>query len=465
LQLSTLAKTKKVTRNARAAVSRRHGERRGISGPGAETPALKHVNNEDEECPQCGNIFKEDSNFCRKCGCRRGDGELPSLDKLLAPPPLLPMLHGPPGLPGTLGNPLVWRSDDDPIPGRMGDDFMSWPLMRLEDEDDHVHHNDLDISPRRDRDILPMPDIEPASGVTRQSSAMSTLLEELSRVHRELPRGTCHVELVDSDLFEWEVSLQGPAHSPYRLGTFRFLLKFPPDYPTHMPRIRCATPVYHCNIDMNGTVCLGPFDENGLSPKAFASKLELPAETFRTKVVVLIIGARGLRNADAIGKSDPYCVCEVPGKPWARFETSVVQDNLNPTWNEEYVFNDYIRGDTFDFFVWDSDDTNDVEAEPELLGKTTLISPQFFPNGFEGDLNMSDAGKGVRASLRVKVTVIEPPKVTGRTTALDIIKALLSLLALPVVDNALVPSVARLFQTNRREHDRIAQEWTVRYAQ
>lgn len=424
-----MSKTKAAAPNPRPDVSRKLVERRAISAPSVKSIEQKRVVSKDED------------------------------EEQLIPACLLPQAH----TPGTLSNPLVWKNEQN-IPNLMDPDE-NFPLAETAEEDNHIHHNDLDVIRREEGYTAPLPDIKPDPPVIRQRSAMSSLLEEFNRVQRELPQETCKVELVDSDIFEWEISLQGPPHSPYRLGTFRFILKFPPDYPTRMPRIRCATPVYHCNIDLNGTVCLGPFDENGLSPKAFAiDDSELQFESFRTKVVILIIGARGLRNADSIGKSDPYCACEVPGKPWARFETNVIQDDLNPQWNEEHVIHDYVRGDALDFSVWDSDDGNFVDQEPELLGKTTLFSQQFFPNGFEGDLGMSDAGKSVRASLRIKVTVIEPPKRTGRTTALDIIKALLSLLSLPVVDNALVPSVARLFQTNRREHDRMAQEWTLMYA-
>merc|ERR1711953_1334212 len=52
----------------------------------------------------------------------------------------------------------------------------------------------------------------------------------------------------------------------------------------------------------------------------------------------------------------------------------------------------------------------------------------------------------------------------NRATAFDVVKAILSLLALPVPENALVPSVAKLFMEDRRQHDSIARTWTLRYA-
>ncbi|CEO97900.1 hypothetical protein PBRA_006014 [Plasmodiophora brassicae] len=52
--------------------------------------------------------------------------------------------------------------------------------------------------------------------------------------------------------------------------------------------------------------------------------------------------------------------------------------------------------------------------------------------------------------------------------ALTISKVLLSICSLltdPNPDDPLVPEIANLFKTNRKEHDRIAAEWTRKYAQ
>eukprot|EP00913_Durusdinium_trenchii_P019792 g18605.t1 len=32
--------------------------------------------------------------------------------------------------------------------------------------------------------------------------------------------------------------------------------RFPVEYPEKAPRLKCLTPMYHCNIDRNGSVCL-----------------------------------------------------------------------------------------------------------------------------------------------------------------------------------------------------------------
>jgi len=333
-------------------------------------------------------------------------------------------------------------------------------------EDDPATREDSD-------DELPPPIIpaslgmhatEAALPVIRLPSAMKALQTELPVLQRELEEDMCRVHLTDADLFNWEVELTGPKGSPYEGGTFRFLFHFPVDYPTRMPRIRCATRIFHCNIDASGNVCIGPFDEDGLSPTALVPKSDAGThQNFdRPQLRVTIVSARGLRNADFGGKSDPYCICNVPGKSWSQFQTAVVQDSLSPIWNEEHLINDYESGDSLDFEVLDDDDEEDDPGE--LLGRGSLDSSAFYPEGFDGDITLLDTGKSQRSTLRVRVSVILPRRMQDHTTALDMVEALLSLLALPVMDAPLVPANARLFREDRRKYDHIARDWTLKYA-
>lgn len=123
-----------------------------------------------------------------------------------------------------------------------------------------------------------------------------------------------------------------------------------------------------------------------------------------TRIRVTVVGAKGLRQADqgAGSKSDPYCVCEIPGKPNFKFRTKVVNDCLDPQWNEERVVADFSVGDTLKFTVRD----RDVGSSDELLGRASLQCRQFIENGFDGELKLLEAGRGINASLHVKVAVL-----------------------------------------------------------
>jgi len=112
---------------------------------------------------------------------------------------------------------------------------------------------------------------------------------------------------------------------------------------------------------------------------------------------VMITSAEGLRNADWIGKSDPYCVCEVPGKPYTRFKTEVRSNTLEPVWNKQCDF-DYTPGDLLEFSVFDKDIW---PKSDDFLGSARLPAEHFYPNGFDGKLPLDDQG-----SLHISVMLL-----------------------------------------------------------
>jgi len=126
---------------------------------------------------------------------------------------------------------------------------------------------------------------------------------------------------------------------------------------------------------------------------------------------VCIFGAENLVNADftrfrtANGlpdRSDPYCTCEIPGKPRSKIQTHVVEDNLNPIWNLEARIPDFVASsDKLVFKVWDRDD----DKRDDLLGTVELTAAQILPHGFEGALELTEARpRPTKAILQVKVT-------------------------------------------------------------
>jgi len=134
----------------------------------------------------------------------------------------------------------------------------------------------------------------------------------------------------------------------------------------------------------------------------FTQDLMQKADSGATPLKVTIISARGLRDADWMpgsGTSDPYCICEIPDKPNAKFQTPVVDNNEAPVWNYEEIMEEYAVGDNLVFTVYDQD----TVGKGDCLGTVTLASEHFFPDGFEGDVPLNDAGKGVEAFLTVRV--------------------------------------------------------------
>jgi len=68
--------------------------------------------------------------------------------------------------------------------------------------------------------------------------------------------------------------------------------------------------------------------KDGTKPKT-AKLLGVVASANAQKVMVTVVCARNLRNADFVGASDPYCVCNIPTKPDCKLQTPMMRD---PPW-------------------------------------------------------------------------------------------------------------------------------------
>merc|ERR1711972_1194600 len=126
---------------------------------------------------------------------------------------------------------------------------------------------------------------------------------------------------------------------------------------------------------------------------------------------VTVIAGHGLRNADGMAPhgtidpgnlSDPYCVCEIQGKPHTRFFTAVAQDTLNPVWNHSQRITDYAFGDRIMFYVFDKD----YGKEDDPLGWAVLESEDLQWQGFRGQLYLQGKRARYNSTIEVKVEVL-----------------------------------------------------------
>lgn len=117
---------------------------------------------------------------------------------------------------------------------------------------------------------------------------------------------------------------------------------------------------------------------------------------------VRIIGASALHDPDWITKGnacDPYCVCEIAGKPDSKVQTEIIYEELSPVWNFEAGIVDYEPGDSLIFSLYDEPDG----CMTIPLGRLTIASEQFYPDGFRGRLPLSEVGESVKAYLRLEL--------------------------------------------------------------
>merc|ERR1712039_767290 len=135
-----------------------------------------------------------------------------------------------------------------------------------------------------------------------------------------------------------------------------------------------------------------------VAKEAVTGKEEV-AEAPKVPVVkVEIVSATGLRNADFIGKSTPYCSVQLVGpKPESKLETKTHENFKEPVWEAKLEVPGYAPGDALFFTVKDKD-----MLEDDILGKAVLTEAQV-KEGFDGELQLEEAGKGVEAFIKVKV--------------------------------------------------------------
>ncbi|KAF1987256.1 UBC-like protein [Aulographum hederae CBS 113979] len=91
------------------------------------------------------------------------------------------------------------------------------------------------------------------------SAPTKRIVKELTEITQNPPAG-CKVRLPDeSNIYNWEILMDGPADSVYAGGHFKIALTLPHDYPFKPPSINFRTKIYHPNItnDDKGAMCLG----------------------------------------------------------------------------------------------------------------------------------------------------------------------------------------------------------------
>ena len=108
---------------------------------------------------------------------------------------------------------------------------------------------------------------------------MTSLL--LKRIKNEIeglmqfPIPNCSAGPIDeSNMTHWQATIFGPEDTPYHGGIFYLDIQFTNEYPFKPPRVFFKTPIYHCNINKQGGICLDILKDNW-SPALNISKLLL----------------------------------------------------------------------------------------------------------------------------------------------------------------------------------------------
>jgi len=87
------------------------------------------------------------------------------------------------------------------------------------------------------------------------------LKEEIKELS-ELPIDNCSAGPLDDNIKLWQGTIFGPKDTPYEGGVFNLNIEFTDEYPFVAPKIYFVTPIYHCNINKRGGICLDILNKN-----------------------------------------------------------------------------------------------------------------------------------------------------------------------------------------------------------
>mmetsp|Transcript_18937 Transcript_18937/g.31190 ORF Transcript_18937/g.31190 Transcript_18937/m.31190 type:complete len:104 (-) Transcript_18937:370-681(-) len=96
-----------------------------------------------------------------------------------------------------------------------------------------------------------------------ESKSSTILLRNQLKALLKNPVDGFSVGLVDdSDIYKWNVMIEGPSNTIYEGGYFPAILEFPVDYPQKPPKMKFTTKgFWHPNVHPDGKVCISILHE------------------------------------------------------------------------------------------------------------------------------------------------------------------------------------------------------------
>jgi len=87
--------------------------------------------------------------------------------------------------------------------------------------------------------------------------AKQRLTKEYKKMQKENVLDNVNVSLPDeNNIFKWNAILFGPNDSVYSGGLFKLSVEFTHEFPFKPPIIKFMTPIYHPNVNEEGSICV-----------------------------------------------------------------------------------------------------------------------------------------------------------------------------------------------------------------
>jgi len=102
-------------------------------------------------------------------------------------------------------------------------------------------------------------DIQKIETQINSAPTSSGAVKRIWKEYRELldtPAAYWTPYVTADDCHLWKIIVEGPKGTPYENGRWIVSYQFPLDYPFKPPNVRFLVPIYHCNINNDGKLCL-----------------------------------------------------------------------------------------------------------------------------------------------------------------------------------------------------------------
>jgi len=121
------------------------------------------------------------------------------------------------------------------------------------------------------------------------AAAMKLLQKQLAEFEDEPVEGFC-VRANESNIFEWDVWIEGPQDTYYAGGIFKARLVFPHDFPLNPPTVAFVSEFWHPNVYKDGKVCISILHPPGPDEMSGEDESErwLPTRSIATIILSVI---------------------------------------------------------------------------------------------------------------------------------------------------------------------------------
>lgn len=123
------------------------------------------------------------------------------------------------------------------------------------------------------------------------ASSSALVLKRQLQALRKHPVDGFSAGLVDDDnVYEWDVTIFGPADTLYEGGFLKARMTFPQEYPLRPPKFKFTTPMWHPNVYPDGVLCISILHEPGVDQYGYedAGERWLPVHTLESIILSVI---------------------------------------------------------------------------------------------------------------------------------------------------------------------------------